>query len=209
MMEEWGSALNDTTYPAQRWEGWVVRLSRLVAAGNKVNPCPLCLLCLLCRLWFWPWLWQYLQDCWCMCTSNGQAGCLVQLLLMHTDVPAVLAVPAMPAMPAVPAMPVCTGGSPKDSDTCCCVSAALMTPLCCFQAAARALYKDEVYPDMITNHLRGGRTTSRALGSKGPPATVNSAFAAKWDIKFKDAFGGVGEKISGFSIRYTLHSGIH
>ena len=39
LMEEWGSALNDTTYPAQRWEGWVGRLSGLVAAGDKVRLC--------------------------------------------------------------------------------------------------------------------------------------------------------------------------
>lgn len=36
LMEQWGAALNDTTYPAQRWEGWVGRLSGLVAAGDKV-----------------------------------------------------------------------------------------------------------------------------------------------------------------------------
>lgn len=71
----------------------------------------------------------------------------------------------------------------------------------CFQAAARALYKDAVYPDMITRHIRGGRAASRASGSKGPPATVNSAFAAKWTSKFKDAFGSEGEKISGLSLR--------
>ena len=76
-----------------------------------------------------------------------------------------------------------------------------MRPLYCLQAAAGVLYKDEVYPDMITNHLRGGRAASRASGSKGPPATVNSAFAAKWDNKFKNAFGGAGEKISGVSAR--------
>ncbi|KAL3131372.1 hypothetical protein ABBQ38_007687 [Trebouxia sp. C0009 RCD-2024] len=103
LMEDWGAALNDTTYPAQRWEGWVGRLSSLVAAGD--------------------------------------------------------------------------------------------------QAAARALYKDAVYPDMITRHIRGGRAASRASGSKGPPATVNSAFAAKWTSKFKDAFGSEGEKISGLSLR--------
>lgn len=39
-MEEWGAALNETTYPAQRWEGWVGRLSSLVAAGHKVPPLP-------------------------------------------------------------------------------------------------------------------------------------------------------------------------
>ena len=77
----------------------------------------------------------------------------------------------------------------------------MLTPLCCFQAAAQALYKDEVYPDMITNHLRGGRAAGRASASKGPPATVNSAFAAKWDNKFKDVFGGAGEKISIVSAR--------
>lgn len=37
LMEQWGAALNDTTYPAQRWEGWVGRLSGLVAAGDKVR----------------------------------------------------------------------------------------------------------------------------------------------------------------------------
>ena len=37
LMEQWGAALNDTTYPAQRWEGWVGRLSGLVAAGDKVH----------------------------------------------------------------------------------------------------------------------------------------------------------------------------
>ena len=48
LMEQWGAALNDTTYPAQRWEGWVGRLSGLVAAGDKVHsqfavsqPCPI------------------------------------------------------------------------------------------------------------------------------------------------------------------------
>ena len=76
-----------------------------------------------------------------------------------------------------------------------------MTLLFCFQAAARELYKREVYPDMITNHLRGSRAASRASGSKGPPATVNSAFAAKWNNKFKDVFGAAGEKISGVSAR--------
>lgn len=39
LMEEWGAALNDTTYPAQRWEGWVGKLSGLVAAGDKVRFC--------------------------------------------------------------------------------------------------------------------------------------------------------------------------
>ncbi len=50
LMEQWGAALNDTTYPAQRWEGWVGRLSGLVAAGDKVHSqfavsqsCPMCL----------------------------------------------------------------------------------------------------------------------------------------------------------------------
>ena len=37
LMEEWGAALNDITYPAQRWEGWVGRLSALIAAGDKVS----------------------------------------------------------------------------------------------------------------------------------------------------------------------------
>lgn len=41
LMEEWGAALNDTTYPAQRWEGWVGRLSSLVAASNKVKQLPI------------------------------------------------------------------------------------------------------------------------------------------------------------------------
>ena len=39
LMEDWGAALNDTTYPAQRWEGWVGRLSSLVAAGDQVMLC--------------------------------------------------------------------------------------------------------------------------------------------------------------------------
>lgn len=40
LMDEWGAALNDTTYPAQRWEGWVGRLSSMVAAGDKVRALP-------------------------------------------------------------------------------------------------------------------------------------------------------------------------
>ena len=70
-----------------------------------------------------------------------------------------------------------------------------------FQVAAQALYKDTVYPDMITRHLGGSRAAGRASGSKGPAATVNSAFAAKWNSKFKEAFGRDGEKISGLSPR--------
>ena len=45
LMDEWGAALNDTTYPAQRWEGWVGRLSTMVAAGEKVRAMHACCAC--------------------------------------------------------------------------------------------------------------------------------------------------------------------
>ena len=57
---------------------------------------------------------------------------------------------------------------------------------------------------MIANHLRGGKATGRASGGKSPPATVNSAFAAKWDSKFKEAFGSTGDKMSSMPSRYSL-----
>ena len=37
LMEEWGAALNDITYPEQRWQGWAARLTSLFAAGKKVR----------------------------------------------------------------------------------------------------------------------------------------------------------------------------
>lgn len=37
LMKEWGAALNDITYPEQRWQGWSARLTSLFAAGKKVS----------------------------------------------------------------------------------------------------------------------------------------------------------------------------
>ncbi len=59
---------------------------------------------------------------------------------------------------------------------------------------------------MLTNHMRGGRASGRASGGKSPPATVNSAFAAKWDSKFKEAFGPTGDKIASMPSRYMAAS---
>ena len=57
------------------------------------------------------------------------------------------------------------------------------------------MWKGQVYPDMIGKHMRA-RGSSRAAGAKSPPATVNSVFAAKFDSKFKEAFGSDGDKIA-------------
>lgn len=72
----------------------------------------------------------------------------------------------------------------------------------CSQEEAGALYKSQVYPDMITTHVRS-RGSSRAAGASSPPATVNSAFAAKFDSKFKEAFGSTGDKVATMATRFV------
>ena len=70
------------------------------------------------------------------------------------------------------------------------------------QAEAGALYKAQVYPDMIGNHARA-RGSSRGAN---PPATVNSVFAAKFDSKFKEAFASNGDEIATMATRSFLLS---
>lgn len=131
--------------------------------------------------------------CYLVLSSPNLAGtCLVRGSVTATHV--------MAADTDAPAMPLCLLCHVVQRNVLLCV-VCTDSPLCYFQAAAQTLYKDEVYPDMITNHLRGGRAARGASGSKGPPATVNSAFAAKWDSKFKDTFGAAGEKVARVSAR--------
>ena len=68
------------------------------------------------------------------------------------------------------------------------------------QAEAGALYKAQVYPDMIGNHARARGSSRRA----SPSATVNSVFAAKFDSKFKEAFASNGDKIATMATRPFL-----
>ena len=65
------------------------------------------------------------------------------------------------------------------------------------------MWKAQVYPDMIGNHMRA-RGSSRAAGAESPPATVNSVFAAKFDSKFKEAFG-TGDKIATMATKSVPH----
>lgn len=58
------------------------------------------------------------------------------------------------------------------------------------------MYKSQVYPDMIGNYVRGTRGSARGGSDNSPPATVNSAFAAKLKSKFEDAFGSSGDRIA-------------
>ena len=37
LLDAWAAALNDMTYPAQRWQAWVSQLDRLLSSGNKVG----------------------------------------------------------------------------------------------------------------------------------------------------------------------------
>ena len=40
VLDMWAAALNDMTYPAQRWQAWVSQLDRLLSSGKKVGPTP-------------------------------------------------------------------------------------------------------------------------------------------------------------------------
>jgi hypothetical protein len=37
VLDAWAAALNDMTYPAQRWQAWVNQLDRLLHNGSKVG----------------------------------------------------------------------------------------------------------------------------------------------------------------------------
>ena len=37
VLDMWAVALNDTTYPAQRWQAWISQLDRLLSNGKKVS----------------------------------------------------------------------------------------------------------------------------------------------------------------------------
>ena len=37
VLDTWAAALNDMTYPAQRWQAWVSQLDRLLHNGSKVG----------------------------------------------------------------------------------------------------------------------------------------------------------------------------
>ena len=37
VLDMWAAGLNDTTYPAQRWQAWVSQLDRLLSNGHKVG----------------------------------------------------------------------------------------------------------------------------------------------------------------------------
>ncbi len=37
VLDLWAAALNDTTYPAQRWQAWASQLDRLLSNGKKVG----------------------------------------------------------------------------------------------------------------------------------------------------------------------------
>lgn len=40
VLDMWATALNDTTYPAQRWQAWVSQLDRLLSNSKKVGVLP-------------------------------------------------------------------------------------------------------------------------------------------------------------------------
>lgn len=37
LLEAFSAALNDTTFPGQRWDGWVAALLRLLQNGDRVR----------------------------------------------------------------------------------------------------------------------------------------------------------------------------
>ena len=70
-----------------------------------------------------------------------------------------------------------------------------MSPLRHMQADAAALFRDEVYPDIIGRHER-----SRARSEAGAVPTVNAIVAQKHGRAVREAFGADGAQLRGMSV---------
>ena len=76
-----------------------------------------------------------------------------------------------------------------------------VSPPCHAQADAAALFKQEVWPDIIGRHER-----SRARSEAGAVPTVNAIVAQKHGRAVREAFGADGAQLRGMSVSCVLFS---
>jgi hypothetical protein len=95
------------------------------------------------------------------------------------------------AIPALP-IPVCAANDGRRRHR---AARADVSPSWHTQADAAALFKEEVYPDIIGRHER-----SRARSEAGAVPTVNAIVAQKHGRAVRDAFGADGAQLRGMSV---------